>query len=206
MGASRASRPLGLLFFFFVFVNMGPYGSKPSKLYSSLELLFNIFQTFGFSSHWPSQMYCFRIVEFWDYDISQFFFPFRYHVTLSNKQFKTLLLPQIVFNLFFQTSLDFFSRNKYCFGFLNIWYFFFRKFHFPHCHIGKPKTVIISKRVHHRAKRSDIWASGGKYSVYTGYLWQLSDQGQSEVIRWISNLRQPCMPQTAGCRAKRKKS
>ncbi len=125
------------------------------------------------------------------------------YLTNNSKRYSSLKSCLI---FFFKTSLEFFFSQQVLFWVSEFLIHFFRKFHFHHCHIGKQKTAIISKRSHRRAKQSEIWASGGRYSVYTGYLWQLSDQGQSEVIRWISNLRQPCMPQTAGCRAKRKKS
>ncbi len=42
----------------------------------------------------------------------------------------------------------------------------------------------------------------GKYLEYTGNFWQLSAQGQSEVIWCISDFRQPSILGTAGRRAK----
>ena len=125
----------------------------------------------------------------------------------GSKSFQTLLLPQTTFE-FFQTSPEFSSQwslRKYSFRFnFDDFSCFFAEISLsPLCHIGKQKkTCYYIKKSHHWEKRSEIWATGGKYSVPTEYLWQLSGQGQSEVIRCISDLRQPCISQVAGRREK----
>ena len=59
--------------------------------------------------------------------------------------------------------------------------------------MGKPKTAIVSKKSHCRAKRSEIWrygvqvfpGGGGLFGVYT--VLYLSVQGQFELIRYMFN-------------------
>ncbi len=83
---------------FFVFVNMGPYGSKTFKTLLLPQKAFESFQTFlEFSSQWCSQKYCFGFLKFWVYDLSWIFFVFVNMGLYGSQNFKTLLLPQITF-------------------------------------------------------------------------------------------------------------
>ena len=54
-----------------------------------------------------------------------------------------------------------------------------------------------------RAKRDKIWDLWEVLIVYTGHFLLLSVEGQSEVIRCISDFRQPSISKTAGHGAKR---
>ncbi len=56
-----------LFFFFFVFVNMGPYGSQNFKMLLLPQISFESFQPFTeFSSQWSSQKYC-TVLDFWNF-------------------------------------------------------------------------------------------------------------------------------------------
>ncbi len=64
-------------FFFFVFVNMGPYGSQNFKRLLLPQITFESFQTLSeISSQWSSQKFCFG---FWNFEFLIFydFFPLR---------------------------------------------------------------------------------------------------------------------------------
>ncbi len=51
--------------FFFVFINMGPYGSQNFKTLLLPQITFEFFQAFSeFSSQWSSQKYCFGFLKF----------------------------------------------------------------------------------------------------------------------------------------------
>ncbi len=51
---------------FFIFVNMGPYGSQNFKTLLLPQITFESFQPFPeFSSQWSSQRYCFGFLKFW---------------------------------------------------------------------------------------------------------------------------------------------
>ena len=77
--------------FFFVFVNMAPYGSQNIKTLP-LQITFESFQTISeFSSEWSWQKYCFR------------FFTIFFRIYMgqyASQNFKTLLLPQITLESF----------------------------------------------------------------------------------------------------------
>ena len=70
---------LEFLWIFFVFVNMGPYGSKNLKTLLLSQITFESFQTFSeISSELSKQIkkYYFGFLKFWVYDFSRFFFLF----------------------------------------------------------------------------------------------------------------------------------
>ncbi len=114
------------IFWFFIFVNMGPYGSKTFKTLLLPQIAFESCLTFSeISSQWSSQKYCFGFVKFWVYDFSGIFFIFVKHETLWETNFKMLLLPQITFESF-QTFPEFssqWSSQKYCFKILSLRFF-----------------------------------------------------------------------------------
>ncbi len=115
----------GFLWIFFVFVNIGLYGSKNFKTLLLPQITFESFQTFSeISSQLSTLKECFGFLKFLVYDFSRFFFSFSSTWDPNgSKNFKTLLLPQITFE-FFQTFSEIYSQ-LYWFGFLKFWVRFF---------------------------------------------------------------------------------
>ncbi len=63
------------VFFFFVFVNIGPCRSQNFKTPLLLQITFESFQAFSdFSSQWPSQKYSFDFLKFRVFDFSGIIF------------------------------------------------------------------------------------------------------------------------------------
>ncbi len=113
---------------FFMFVNIGPYGSQnfkmlllPQSLLNSFKLCLNFLLSGSHNS---------TILDFWNFDFFDFsgiLFVFVNMGPYGSQNFKTLLLPHITFELF-QTFLNFLSQGssqKYFFGFLKFWVFDF---------------------------------------------------------------------------------
>ncbi len=171
----------------------------------------------GFLSNFSCWMpWAVRSNVFWIFEkhvIFQFFTIFPFSLTWD---FMGAKVPKAtppsnrfsIFRNFFRISSQR-SFQKLCFGFfLKFWVsdfsgYFARKLHVRHCNIygSHYGTVIISKRSHRRAERSEIWTLCGGYQCMQGCFRHLSVQCQSEVIRCISNFRQPCVSKTAGRRA-----
>ncbi len=104
--------------------------------------------------------------------IFQFFFNIIPH---GSQHFKTPLLPQITFESFQTFFLNFFSTLCFLTGYV---------LEISRC-IFDFRQPGISKTHGRRAKRVKF-GPRGMYSVYTGSFWQLSGEGQSEVIRCIA--------------------
>ena len=83
---------LDFLRIFFIFVNMGPYGSKKlqcykklqlqSKCYSSLKSLLNLFKLFSEISSKSSQKYCFGYWNFEFTNFKDFFFEIHHYTSI----------------------------------------------------------------------------------------------------------------------------
>ncbi len=194
----KAPGPLGfflfcffsiLLWIYFVFGNMGPYGSENFKTQLLPQITFESFQTFSeISSQLSSQKYCFGFLTFWVLDFSFFFVFVKLNMGPYGRQnFKTLLLPQITFESFqtFSEFSSYWSSQKYCFEFLKFWVFEFSGFFFvfvnmhgtlwePKCPYGKQIISIIWKTSDRGAKVSEIRALGMSVKC-TGYFWHFSD-------------------------------
>ena len=88
------------------------------------------------------------------------------------------------------------SSQKYCLGYLkfpisNFQGFVSGKFHVHPCNIeGKQKPQLSWKGATVRWDKVKFGHQGQAYNVY---VWPLSIQGESEVIRCISDFRQPCI-------------
>ncbi len=105
---------------FFVFVNMGPYGSQNFKTLLLTQISFESFQIFSeISSQWSWQKYWFGFLKFWVFDFSGILFVFFNMGPYGGQNFKTLLFPQINFESFetFSEFSSHWSWQKYCFGF-----------------------------------------------------------------------------------------
>ncbi len=94
--------------FFFIFVNMEPYGSKRSKTYLLLQIAFELLQTFPkFSSQWSSHKYYLGIFEIFN------MFFFYYFVVLF------VCFFVVFFCLFFLENLKFpyisYGETKNCY-------------------------------------------------------------------------------------------
>ncbi len=149
---------------FFIFVNMGPYGSQNFKTLLLPQISFESFQFFSeISSQWSWQKYCFGFLKFWVFDFSGILFVFINMGPYGSQNFKTLLLLQITFESFhpfpeFSSQLS----SQVLFWIFEILSFrFLMNFWISTLHpMGKPKTSIIWKTSDRRAKQSEIWASG----------------------------------------------
>ncbi len=105
---------------FFVFVNMGPYGSQNFKTLLLPQITFESFQTFSkFSSHWSWQS-SFGFLKFGLFDFSGILLVFVNIGPNGSQNFKTLLLPQMTFESFqpFPEFSSQWSSQRYCLGFL----------------------------------------------------------------------------------------
>ncbi len=81
--------------FFFLFLNMGPYGSENFKTLLLLQIVAKSFQTFPeFSYQWSSQNYFWDFWNFENWNFNNIFF-FINMGPYGSKYFKTLLLLQI---------------------------------------------------------------------------------------------------------------
>ncbi len=89
------------LWIFFVFVNMGPYGSKNFKTLLLLQITAESFQTFPeFSSQWSSQNYIWDFWNFENWNFNEFYlFSLTWDpmgVKISKRYFSYKLQPRVL--------------------------------------------------------------------------------------------------------------
>ncbi len=88
-------------FFFFVFVNMGPYESQSFKTLHLHQITFEFFQFFSeLYSQWSSHKYCFALLKFLSLRFFTFFFVFVNMGPDWSQNVKMPLLPQFTFESF----------------------------------------------------------------------------------------------------------
>ena len=86
---------------FFVFANMGPYGSNNFKTLLLLQITAESFETFPkFSEQWSSQKLHLAIWYFKNWNFNDFCFVFVNMGPSGSENFKTLLLLEIAANVF----------------------------------------------------------------------------------------------------------
>ena len=141
---------------FFVFVNMRPYGSKIFKRLLLPQIDIESCEPFSeISSQWSSQKYSFGFFFFF---VSVTWDPMGVKTSKRYSSLKSLLN---LFDMFLNFLING-PRKGTVLDFWNCEFLIFIEFH--HCTLwGNKKGLNYLETSDRRAKRSEIWALGGKY-------------------------------------------